>query len=176
MAIVLILNALLGAQLFVCGEALLGQFLVLGARTAVVGVRVDGDAATWGEEAGDLDVFGIHQFDEVFHDDVYAVLVEVSVVSEAEKIELEALALDHLHVRDIADAEFREVRLSCNRTEGGELRAVETHPVVIALVLVFECLQHLRSVVHSVFGLAAKGLEAFLFSFVIVHNIRCLQS
>ena len=139
-----------------CGETLLSQFLVLGARTAVVGVRVDGDAATWSKEAGDLDVFGSHQFDEVLHDAVYAVLVEVSVVSAAEKIELEALALDHLHVRDIADAELREVRLSWNRTEGGELRAVETHPVVIALMLVFECLKYLRCVVHSVFGLAAK--------------------
>lgn len=88
MAILLILNALQGAQLFVSGETLLGQFLVLGTRTAVVGVGVDGDAATWGEEAGNLDVFGIHQSDEVLHDDVYAVLVEVSVVSEAEKIEL----------------------------------------------------------------------------------------
>ena len=104
MAILLTLNTLRGAQLFVCGEALFCQFLVLGARTAVVGVGIDGDAATWSEEAGDLDVFGIHQFDEVLHDDVYAVLVEVSVVSEAEKIELEALALDHLDVRDIADA------------------------------------------------------------------------
>ena len=142
--------------LFVCGEALFGQFLVLGARTAVVGIGIDGDAATRGEDACDLDVFGIHQFDEVLHDDVYTVLVEVSVVSEAEKIELETLALDHLHVRDIVDAEFREVRLSGNRTEGCKLRAVETHPVVIALMLVFECLQYLRSVVHSVFGLAAK--------------------
>ena len=142
--------------LLVCGEALFGKFFVLGARTAVVGVGIDGDAATWGEEAGNLDVFGIHQFDEVFHDDVYAVLVEVSVVSEAEKIELETLAFNHLDVRDITDAELREVRLSCNWTEGGELRAVETHPVVIALVLVFECLQYLRRVVHSVFGLAAK--------------------
>lgn len=142
--------------LFVCGETLFSQFLVLGARTAVVGVGVDGDASTWGEEAGNLDVFGIHQFDEVLHDDVYTVLVEVSVVSEAEKIELETLALDHLDVRDVADAEFCEVRLSCNRTEGSELRAVEPYPVVIALVLVFECLQYLRCVVHSVFGLAAK--------------------
>ena len=156
MAILLILNALRGAQLFMCGETLFGQFLVLGARTAVVGVGIDGDAATWGEEAGNLDVFGIHQFDEVLHDDVDTVLMEVAVVSEAEKIELEALALDHLDVRDIADTELREVRLSCNRTEGGELRAVETHPVVIAPVLVFECLQYLRCVVHSVFGLAAK--------------------
>lgn len=142
--------------LLVCGETMFGQFLVLGARTAVVGVRVDGDAATWGEEAGDLDVFGIHQFDEVLHDDVYTVLVEVSVVSEAEKIELETLTLNHLDVRDIADAELCKVRLPGYRTESGELRAVETHPVVIALMLVFECLQYLRCVVHSVFGLAAK--------------------
>lgn len=98
-----------------CGETLFGQFLVLGARTAVVGVGINGDAATWGEEAGNLDVFGIHQFDEVLHNDVYAVLVEVSVVSESEKIEFEALAFNHLDVSDVADAELREVRLSCNR-------------------------------------------------------------
>ena len=162
--------------LFVCGETLFGQFLVLCARTAVVGVGIDGDAPTWGEETGNLDVFGIHQFDEVLHDDVYAVLVEIAVVAETEEIKFQTLALHHLYIRNITDANLREVRLSCNRTEGSELRAVETHPVVIALVLVFECLQYLRSVVHSVFGLASKGLEAFLFSFVIVHNIRCLQS
>lgn len=35
--------------LLVCGEALFGKFFVLGARTAVVGVWEDGDAAARGE-------------------------------------------------------------------------------------------------------------------------------
>ena len=49
---------------------------------AVVAVRVDGDAAARRELAPDFDVFGIHELDEVFHDDVDTVLVEVPVIAE----------------------------------------------------------------------------------------------
>ena len=50
----------------------LGHLLVFGARTAVVGVRVDRDAASRGEFAPDFDVAGVHQFDQIVHDDVHA--------------------------------------------------------------------------------------------------------
>ena len=36
-----------------------------------------------------FDVFRIHQGDEVFHDDVDAVFMEVAVVAEAEEIEFQ---------------------------------------------------------------------------------------
>ena len=65
--------------LFVAAEPFPGQLLPLCARTAVVGVRVDGNAAAGSKESGNFNVLGIHQFDEVLHNCVHAVLVEISV-------------------------------------------------------------------------------------------------
>ena len=106
-------------KLFVCREALLGKGLVLRAGAAPVGVGVDGDAAARGEEARDLDVLGVHQGAQVFHDGVDAVLVEVAVGAETEEVELEALALHHPPVGDVADADLREVRLARDGAQGG---------------------------------------------------------
>ncbi len=158
-------------QLLVRRETLLGEGLVLGARTAVVGVRIDGDAAARGEEAGDLYVFGIHQLDEILHNLVDAILVEVSVVAETEQIQLQALALDHPHVRNITDPDLGEVRLPRDRTQARELRAVEPHPVIVALMLVDECLQNLRSIVTFIFSLLSEGLKALQFS-SFCHNMQ----
>jgi len=136
-------------------EPVLGQLFVLGAWTAVVGVGVDGDAATWGEDAGDLDIFGVHEADEVFHDDVDAVLVEVAVVTETEEVELEALALHHALIGEIADAYLGKVGLAGDGAEAGELGAVELHPVVVLRMFVRKGLQYFWSVVGLVFGLAS---------------------
>ena len=50
---------------------------------------MNGDAAARCEFAEYFDVFRIHQGDEVFHDDVDAVFMEVAVVAEAEEIEFQ---------------------------------------------------------------------------------------
>jgi len=136
-------------------EPVLGQLLVLGAWTPVVGIGVDGDAATWGEDAGDLNVLGIHEADEVLHDDVDAVLVEVAVVTETEEVELEALALHHALIGEIADAYLGKVGLAGDGAEAGELGAVELHPVVVLRMFVRKGLQYFWSVVGLVFGLAS---------------------
>ena len=146
------------------GEALPGEGLVLGAGTAVVGVRVDGDAASRCEEASDLYVLGVHQLDEVLHDLVDAVLVEIPMIPKTEQIQFQALALDHPHVRNITDPDLGEVRLSRDRTQARELRAVEPHPVIVALMLVDERLQNLRSIVTFIFSLLAEGLKTLQFS------------
>lgn len=44
--------------------------------------------AARGELAPDLDVLGVHQTDQIVHDDIHAVLVEISVVTEAEQVQL----------------------------------------------------------------------------------------
>lgn len=146
------------------GETLLGEALPFGAGTAVVGVRVYGNAAARGEETGDLDVFRVHQANQVLHDFVHAVFVEIAVVPETEKIEFQAFALDHPAVRDIADAYLGEIGLSGNRAKAGELRAIETHPIVIVGMFVLKSFQHFRSIIHLVFGLISEGLESLKFS------------
>ena len=146
------------------GETLLGEALPFGAGTAVVGVRVYGNAAARGEETGDLDVFRVHQADQVLHDFVHAVFVEIAVVPETEKIEFQALALDHPAVRDIADADFSKIRLPGNRAKAGEFRAIETYPVIVLRMLVLEGFKYLRSIVHFIICLVSEGLQALKFS------------
>ena len=152
-------------------KTIFGELLKLRSRATVVGVREDADATAGGEEARYLDVLGVHQADEVFHDDVYAVFMEVAVVTEGEEIEFEALAFYHLHIGDVGDADFCKVGLSRDGAKGGELGAVETHPVVVFLVLVDEALEHFGSVVCGVLcALASEMLEAF--SFALRHICR----
>ena len=126
---------------------MLRHLLELRAGTSVIGIRVDRDAATRGKDTCHLDILRIHQMNEVFHYNVHAIFVESSVIAEAEQIELQALALHHLDIGDIANTDFRKVRLPRNGTEAGKFRAIETYPVIIAGMLVIKCLQYL-SLIH----------------------------
>ena len=126
-------------------KALLSQLFIFGSRLAVVGVWPDADAAAWGKDTGYFDILRIHQLNEVLHDDVHAVFVEIAMIAEAEEIKFQTLALYHLYIRNIADANLCKVRLTCDRAEGCELRAVETYPVIVARVLVDKGFQYLWS-------------------------------
>ena len=103
------------------------HFFVLRAGTSIVCIGINGDAAARGEDARNLNVFGIHQTDEVFHYNIDAILVESAVIAETEEIELQTLALHHFHIGNVADADFRKIGLSRYRAKAGELRAVETY-------------------------------------------------
>ena len=151
-------------KLLVRGETPLGESLVLGAGAAIVGIWVDGNASARGEETGHLYVLGIHQLDEILHDLVDAILMEIPMIAETEQIQFQALALDHPHVWNITDPDLGEVRLSRDRAQARELRAVEPHPVIVVLMLVDERLQDLRSIVTSIFSLLSEGLKALQFS------------
>ena len=72
---------------------MLGKLLIFCALAAIVGKGVDADAATRGEDARHLDIFGVHEADEVLHDDVDAVFVEIAMIAEAEEIKFQTLAL-----------------------------------------------------------------------------------
>ena len=79
-----------------------------------------------------------------------------AVVTEAEQVQLQALALHHLHVGDVRDAYLGKVRLSGDGAQAGELGAVESYPVVALRMAVVEGLEHLRGIVLPVRGLAAQ--------------------
>ena len=80
------------------------HLLILRTWTAVVGVWIDADTSTRSEDACNLDVLRIHKTYEIFHNLIDAILVEVAMITEREKIELEALALNHTLVRKIRNA------------------------------------------------------------------------
>lgn len=97
-------------------QSVLGHLLILRARTTPVAVWVDRDAAARREFAPYFDITRIHHFDQIVHDDVHAVFVEIPMVAEAEQIQLERLALNHLLIGDIGDIDRREIWLSGHRT------------------------------------------------------------
>ena len=82
-------------------ETLFCHFLVFRTRTTVVGIGIDADATTGREQSYHLYILRIHQFDQVLHDDVHTVLMEIPVVTETEEIELQTLALYHPLPRNI---------------------------------------------------------------------------
>ena len=91
---------------------MLGQLLISRAFASIVGKGPDGDASARGEYARHLNIFGVHESYEVFHDDVDTILVKVAVISETEEIELQALALHHFDVGNVGYAYLCKVWLS----------------------------------------------------------------
>ena len=149
----------------VTAEAFVGQSFVFGAGAAVVGIGEDADAAAGGEETGDLDVLGLHEAHEVFHDDIDTVFMEVAVVAEGKEVEFQALAFDHALAGNVGDANLGKVGLAGDGAERGELRAVEAHPIVVVGMLVDEGFEHFGSVVVGILcALAAEVLQAFCFA------------
>ncbi len=137
-------------------QSLLCHLLKLCARSAVVTVWINGDASAGSELAPYLDVARIHELDEILHDDIHAVLMEVSVVAEAEEVQLQGLGLHHSDIRNIGNVDSRKVRLARDRAEARELRAVELDEVVVVRMLVFKGFQYLRRIVHAVFCLISQ--------------------
>ena len=69
-------------------KTLLRSLLPFGSRLAVVGIRIDGQTAARQEFAPNLNIFRLHQLNKVLHDDVHAILMEITVITEAEQIQL----------------------------------------------------------------------------------------
>lgn len=135
-----------------------GEVFPLGIRRAVVAVRVDGESAAWEEFAPYFDIAWMEKLDEVIHDDIHAVLMEIAVIAEAEKIELQGLAFHHVLIRNIGNINGRKVRLPRLRAEAGEFRTVEFDEIVTIRVLIRDAFQKLRIVVIGVLGIPASQL------------------
>ena len=63
------------------------EVLVFG--VAIIGKGVYTDSSSRGKNAGYFYILGIHQTDQVFHNDVHTVLVEIAVVAERKQIQFE---------------------------------------------------------------------------------------
>ena len=127
---------------------MLCHLLELRAGTSVIGIRINGDASARGEDTRHLNILRVHQMNEVFHYDVHAILVESTMIAEAEQVEFQTLALYHLDIGDIANTDFCKVRLPGYGTQARKFGTVESNPIIILLMFVFESFQYLRSIVH----------------------------
>ena len=152
-------------------QAVMRHLFILCARTAVVGIRIDADASAWGKDSRDLDVLGVHQLDEILHDGVDAVFVEIAMVTEGEQVKLERFALHHAAVGQVGDANLSKVWLSCDGAEGCEFRAIEPYPIVVLWVLVLKAFQYLWRIVLSIFCFLSKGDEPFVFTLIFHEEV-----
>ena len=139
-------------------QALFSQRGKARARAAPVGKRMNGDAAARGEFAEYFDVFGLHQRDQIFHDNVDTVFMKIAVVAEAEQIKLERFALHHLNIGNVADINSSEIGLAGHRAQAGEFGADEFHKIIVARVFVGKGFEHFGGIIGTVFGvLIAKS-------------------
>ena len=146
-------------------KPLLDHVLMLG--IAIVGKGLDRDAATGIEQAYDFQIFGIHQLDQVLHDDVDTVLMEVPVITEAEEIEFQALALHHQGTRNIIDDDMSEVGLTSLGAQRGKLGTIQSDKVLVLRMFVLKRLQHLGGIIIAILRvLVAQQRDTFQFLFV----------
>ena len=120
----------------------------------IVGEGVDADAAAGGEDARYLEVLRVHQFDQVFHDDVDTIFVEIAVVAEREEVEFERLGLHHLLPRDVGYIDGGEVGLPCLGAERGKLGTMESNQILVVRMFVYKSFEDFGSVVGGIRGVA----------------------
>ena len=133
-------------------QTLLLQRFVFG--VGIVGEGVDADAAAGGEDTRYLKVLRVHQFDQVFHDDVDTIFVEIAVVAEREEVEFERLRLYHLLPWNVGDIDSSEVGLPRLGAERGELRTMESNQILVVRMFVYKSFEDFGSVVGRIRGVA----------------------
>ena len=106
-----------------CKAARLHEILMLG--ISVIGKGVNADSSARHEHTANLNIFRIHQRLQILHDDINAILMKITVITEGEEIELKTLALHHIDARDIGDVDMTEIRLTGLRTKRSEFRAIK---------------------------------------------------
>lgn len=132
-------------------QAVFGHLFILRAGPAPVAIRINGDAAARSKLAPHFDVPWIHHMNQIVHDDVHTVLMKITVIAEAEQVQLERLALHHFLVWYIRNIDRRKIRLTGHRTKARKFRAVELYEIITIRMLVVEHLEHIRRIIKHIF-------------------------
>ena len=135
-----------------------GEVAPFSAGDAVVAIGVNGQAASGQEFAPYFDVTGMEQFDQVGHDDIDAIFMEVAVISEAEKVEFQRFTFYHVLVRDVGNINGSKIWLTGFWTQAGKFRAVEFDEKIAVCVFVRDTFQESGIVIIGVFCILASQL------------------
>ena len=121
------------------GQSVPCHLLPRSAFFAIVTVWIDGNPPSWKEFAPHLYVFGIHEPDQVIHDDIHTVFMKIPMIAEAEQIEFQRLALYHPLRRHIGNIQGGKIRLSRDGTETCEFRTVKLDKIIPVRMFVWKC-------------------------------------
>ena len=117
-------------------KAFPGNLLPSGSGFSVIAVGINGNAASRRKFSPDLNIFRIHKTDQILHNDVHAILMKISVIAEAEKIQLQRFALHHFFTGYVGYRDRREIWLSGNGTKACKFRTVKFYKVIVVRMLV----------------------------------------
>lgn len=119
-----------------------GEFFIFGAGFSVIGIWIDTQAATGKKFSPDFNIFWVHQTDQIFHDDIDAVLMKSSVITETEQVQFQRFTLDQFSIGHVTDVDRCKVGLSGDGTKTGKFGSIEFYPVVSVRMFIIECFQH----------------------------------
>ena len=139
-------------------QAEAGEVAPFGAGDAVVAIGVNGEAASGEKFTPHFDVPGTEQLDQIGHDDIDAVFVEVAVVPEAEEVEFQRFTFYHVLVRDIGNINGSEIRLAGFRAQAGKFGAIEFDEIIPVCMFIGNPFQQSRIVIVGILGILAAQL------------------
>ncbi len=141
----------------------------------MVAVGVDGEAAAGEEFAPDFDIPGMEEVNQVIHDDIYAVFMEVAVIAEAEEVELQGFTFYHEISGNVGDVDGGKIGLPCLRAETGKFGTVEFDKIVAVFVFIGNSFQIVGVIVVFVAGVLIAQEGQLIQSFSFVHGLSPLQ-
>ena len=133
------------------GQAVPCYLFPFGARSAVVAVWVNGNTAAWCKFAPHFDIFWIHEFDKIFHNDIDTVFVKIPMIAETEQIQFQRLTFYHPFSRYVRDINGSKIRLTCHWAQAGKFRTVEFYEIIIVWMFVWECFQYFRCIIAGLY-------------------------
>lgn len=156
-------------------QPVLSKFFPLCSLHTVVAVGVDGEAAAGKEFAPDFDVPGMEEVNQVIHDDIDAVFMEITVIAEAEEVELQGFTFYHEISGNVGDVDGGKIGLPCLRAETGKFRTVEFDKIVAVFVFIGNSFQIVGVIVVFVAGVLIAQEGQLIQSFSFVHGLSPLQ-
>ena len=77
--------------------------------------------------------------------------MEITVIAEAEQIQLQRLAFNHFNIGNIGYVYCRKIRLTRYRTQTCKFGTIELYKIVVIPVLVRKSLKYVRVIICTVF-------------------------
>ena len=156
-------------------QPVLSKFFPFCSLHAVVAVGVDGEASAGEEFAPDFDVARIEEVDQIVHDDIYTVFMKVTMIAEAEEVELQGFTFYHEISGNVGDVDGGKIGLPGFGAQAGEFRTVEFDKIVAVFVFIGNSFQIVGVIVVFVAGVLIAQEGQLIQSFSFVHGLSPLQ-
>ena len=142
-----------------------GEIFPFRTGNAVIAVRINGKTAAGKEFAPYFYIAGTEQTNQVGHNHIDAVFVEITVIPIAEKVELQGFAFYHPFIRNIGNIDGGEIGLPRFRAEAREFRTIELDEIIPVFMLIGNFFQKIRIIIIEILRISAAQLGELVQTF-----------